>query len=94
MRLAAGYMLDFAKVTDAEKAAPLQAPDKPVLIDEASGARMGYRRRQVGPLRNSNPPIAGRTYFIFFANPGRYIQPGNKVTVQIGEFRAQGIVVE
>jgi hypothetical protein len=29
-----------------------------------------------------------------FANPGKFIRPGDRVTVLIGEFRASHLVVE
>ena len=94
---AASYMLDFRyTVIDAEKARPLfKRQTKPVLIDEASGERFIVPAPpKTGPLRNSNMPKAGRTYGMLFANPGKFIKPGNRVTVVIGDFRAGGIVVE
>jgi len=29
-----------------------------------------------------------------FANPGRLVKPGNKVTVIIGDFKAEGLIVK
>jgi hypothetical protein len=94
---AAGYMLDFRyRVTDPEKAAPLFVrKTKPYLIDQASGAKFAVPNPpKTGPLRTSDPPQANRIYFIFFGNPGKYIKPGNKVTVVIGDFRVENLVVE
>ena len=94
---AAGYMLDFRyRVVDARKAKPLFARKaKPVLTDEATGARMSVPvPPKTGALRNSDEPKAGRTYFMFFANPGRFIAPGSRVTLAIGPFRVSGIRVE
>jgi hypothetical protein len=31
---------------------------------------------------------------MFFANPGGYVKPGRRVSVVIGDFRADGIVVQ
>jgi hypothetical protein len=31
---------------------------------------------------------------MFFANPGKLVQPGHHVSVAIGEFRADGLVVQ
>jgi len=97
VRLAsAGYMLDFRyHVTDAEKAKPLfDRRNEAVLIDQESGAKMLVPvPPKTGALRSTRPPKAGRTYFMFFANPGQYIKPGKKVTVTIGEFKAEGLVV-
>ena len=97
MRLtAAGYMLDFRyRVVDARKAKPIFARrTKPRLIDEATGAVMLVPTPpKTGALRNSNDPKAGRSYFMFFANPGRLIAEGRTVTVTIGEFSVSGIRV-
>jgi hypothetical protein len=93
-----GYMLDFRyRVIDPEKASLLLSrKEKPYLIDQASGARfMVPSSPKIGPLRQTAlKPIADRNYFILFANPGKYVKPGNKVTVVIGEFRAENLVVE
>ena len=94
---AASYMLDFRyRVIDPEKAAPLfKRQIKPYLIDQASGAKFAVPNPpKTGPLRTTNPPQAGRTYFIIFANPGKFVKPGNKVTVVIGDFKAENLVVE
>jgi hypothetical protein len=94
---AAGYMLDFRyRVVDARKAAPLFARKvKPVLTDEASGARLAVPvPPKTGALRNSDAPKAGRTYFMFFANPGRFVAAGKLVTVTIGDFSVSGIRVD
>lgn len=92
-----GYMLDFRyRVLDARKARPLFARrTKPILIDEATGAQVAVPvPPKTGALRNSNDPKAGRTYFMFFANPGRFIKAGNLVTVTIGTFSVAGIRVD
>jgi len=93
-----GYMLDFRyRVLDPEKAFLLMnRKEKPYLIDQASGAKfMVPSAPKVGPLRQTSvKPTPNRNYFIIFANPGKYVKPGNKVTVVIGEFRAENLVVE
>ena len=93
-----GYMLDFRyRVSDPDKASLLLGrKDKPYLVDQASGAKfMVPSAPKIGPLRQTSvKPIAGRNYFILFANPGKYVKPGNKVTVVIGEFKAENLVVE
>lgn len=93
---ATGVMLDLRyTVVDARKAKPLfERRSKPVLLDEASGIEVPVPvPAKTGALRNSNDPIAGRTYFMFFTNPGRFIKPGNRVTLTIGPFRVSGIPV-
>ena len=93
---AAGYMLEFRyRVLDAEKAKPLfERRTKPVLTHAETGARLIVPTpAKTGALRNSNPPLAGHTYWMFFANPGKLVQPGDHVSVEIGEFRVDGLVV-
>lgn len=93
-----GYMLDFRyRIIDSDKASKLvDRKNKPYLIDQASGAKfMVPSSPKIGPLRQTAiKPIANRNYFILFANPGKYVKPGNKVTVVIGDFRAENLVVE
>ena len=94
---AAGYMLEFRyKVLDAEKAKPLfERQTKPVLTHAESGAKLIVPTpAKTGALRNSNPPVAGRTYWMFFANPGKLVKPGQHVSIEIGEFRVDGLVVK
>jgi hypothetical protein len=94
---AEGLMLDFRyRVLDAEKAAPLfSRENKAYLIDEATGARfLVPESPKVGALRTTRPPKEEKNYFIIFVNPGRYVKKGNKVTVVIGDFKAEHLVVE
>jgi protein SCO1/2 len=93
---AGGYMLDFRyRVVDARKAKPLfERKSKPLLTDEASGSVMAVPTPpKTGPLRSSYEPQAGRTYFMFFANPGRFMREGQTATVTIGAFSVSGIPV-
>ena len=95
---AGGYMLDFRyKVTDAEAAKPLFSRKvKPYLIDHASGGKfLVPDSPKVGALRQSTrDPVAGKQYFVFFANPGKFLKPGSRVTVVVGEFKAENLIVE
>jgi hypothetical protein len=97
LRLAAsGYMLDFRyHVVDARKARPLfERKARPVLKDERTGTVLAVPTPpKTGPLRSSNDPKAGRSYFMFFGNPGRLVVEGQTVTVTIGEFSVSGIRV-
>ena len=88
------YMLDFRyKVLDPDKAAELfERANKPVLIHQASGSRLEVPRpAKTGPLRPTNPPLAGRTYFMLFSNPG-VVHAGDEVTIEIGDFEADVVV--
>lgn len=101
MRLTAnGYMLDFRyRIIDADKAVYITDRNKkPMLIDEATGARFVVPApSKVGNLRqtsNNGKPHEGRTYFMMFANPGMFLKAGSRVTVEIGDFRAENILVQ
>ena len=90
------HMIDFRyKVLDAEKAASLfERETKPYLIDQASGKVLAVpNTAKIGPLRNSNKPKEGKIYWMFFGNSG-VVKAGNKVTVVIGEFKAENLIVE
>lgn len=95
--VSSGYMLAFRyRVLDAEKAKLLnEKTARPYLIDEATGIRMAVpAMEKVGELRQSTEPEAGRSYFIVFGNPGRTVKPGNRVSVVIGSFQVDGVMVQ
>ena len=94
---ASGYMLDFRyRVLDARKARPIfERKTKPILKDDATGVEVAVPvPPKTGALRSSNDPKAGRTYFMFFANPARFIKAGSAVTVTIGPVRISGLRVD
>ena len=97
MRLASGgYMLEFRyRILDANKAQPLfNRGTRPMLRDEVSGLEAVVPNPPTtGSLRSTYDAKAGRTYFMFFANPSRVVKAGNTVTVTIGEFSVSGIPV-
>lgn len=94
---AAGYMLDFRYVvTDAAKAESFFAKGvKPYVIDQKTEARLIVPSPpKVGPLtQTSNPPEKGKTYFIFFANPGKLVKSGDKITVIMDGMTLKDILV-
>jgi len=92
-----GYMLDFRyRVMDAKKAAPLfDRSTKPYLIHQRTGAKfMVPNPPKTGPLRTSNEPQQGRVYWMFFGNPGGFVKSGDQVTIIIGSFKADNLIVE
>lgn len=97
-RSAGGHMLDFRyRITDPQRAAVfLDRSVRPYLIDQASGRVMQVPvPAKVGPLRQTSPtPRTDRTYFMMFANPGRFITPGSRVTVAVGDCRLEDLIVE
>jgi len=93
---AAGHMLEFRyRVTDPEKAAPLfLRKTKPILTDPRTGLSTGVLTpAKTGALRNSDAPLADHTYWMFFTNPGMAVKAGDRVDIQIGDFKVVGIVV-
>ena len=94
---AANHMVDFRfRVLDAKKAGPLFVRQtKPYLLDQKTGKVLAVpNTAKIGPLRNSNTPQEGRIYWMFFGNHTGLVQAGNKVTVVIGEFKVENLVVE
>lgn len=95
---AGGYIIDFRyKVFDPVKAKALAAREnKPYLIDQASGYKLLVPNTpKLGPLRQTTKKLKkGTIYFALFANPGRLVKSGSKVTVVIGEFRVENIEVQ
>ena len=90
-------MLDFRyRVLDPEKALPLfDRKIKPHLVDEATGAVFAVPEPpKVGALRSTRKPQPGKNYFVMFANPGGYVKKNSKVSVVIGDFRAENLVVQ
>ena len=98
LRMAAhNHMVDFRfRVLDATKADPLFVRQtKPYLLDQKSGKVLAVpNTAKIGPLRNSNKPQEGRIYWMFFGNHTRLIKQGSEVTVVIGEFKVENLVVE
>lgn len=99
---AAGYALDFRyEVMDPQKAAPLlqrQYNANPYLVVERSGARLGVPfTDKAGSLRSSVSSAGqirqGRNYVALFANPGKHVKPGDKVTVVFADFKAEHLTV-
>jgi hypothetical protein len=90
-------MLDFRyKVLDPDKASlMLNRKEKPFLIDQATGEKFIVPSPpKIGPLRTTAiKPKQGKTYFILFANPGKFIDRGNMVTIEIGDFEARNLIV-
>jgi hypothetical protein len=92
-----GEILPFTyRVLDPYKAKMMN--DKklvPTLIDPERGVKLEVPSlEQVGPLRQSSAPEAGKAYWVAFSNTGRSVKRGDHVTVVIGNFRAQGLNVD
>jgi hypothetical protein len=91
------HMIDYRyRVLDAQKATDLfKRQIKPHLIHQKTGKVLAVpETAKLGPLRNSNIPKDGKIYWMFFGNAGDLVQSGDEVTVVIGEFRVEDLVVE
>jgi len=91
------HMIDYRyKIVDAAKAADLfKRQIKPQLIHQETGRVLAVPdTAKVGPLRNSNTPQEGKIYWMFFGNAEQLVKAGDKVTVVIGDFVVENLVVE
>lgn len=96
-----GYMLHLRfRVLDPEKAFPLlrRHVDRYVIVEKSGAvlqvpftAKLGSLRASV---RTANMVKESRTYGSLFANPGRHVKPGDKVTLVIGNFMAEHLTVQ
>lgn len=96
---AAGYMMDLRfRVLDVDKALPLfDQRIKPFIKIEKSGIRMPVpQAAKIGAFRATNRGKnikADRNYFMMFANPDRHAKTGDKVSLVIGDFKAEGLTI-
>jgi hypothetical protein len=94
---ASGSLVRFSyRVADAAKAKILNSKEAtPYLVDEQHGLALQVPvMEQVGQLRQVATPQKGRDYWMAFSNKGRYLTPGNHVTLIVGNLRISGLVVE
>ena len=92
-----GEIIRFSyRVLDENKAAPLNDKKvEPSLVDPQARVKLVVPSlEQVGLLRQSSTAQAGKVYWMAFSNKGRLVKPGDHVNVVIGQFRANGLVVE
>jgi hypothetical protein len=92
-----GQMIRFSyRVIDGEKATAVN--DKkatPYLIDEAARVKLVVpMMEKVGQLRQSAAPESGKSYWMVFSNKGGFVKQGDRVSVEIGKFRVDGLVIE
>ena len=95
---AGGNMVDFRyKVVDPAKAAFLTKPEiKPELLNQVTGTKLIVpNSTDVGPMRQtSRPYVAGKLYFMLFANTRHHVKSGDKVTISAGDFKVENLIVE
>ena len=83
-------------VLDADKATQLNdKKSEPSLIDPQAGVKLVVPAlEKVGQLRQSSTPEAGKSYWMAFSNKGRVVKRGDRVDIVIGQFHAEGLVVD
>jgi hypothetical protein len=92
-----GEIIRFSyRALDPDKAKPLNdKKSEPSLIDPRAGVSLVVPSlEQVGQLRQSADPEEGKSYWMAFSNKGRLVKRGDRVSVVIGQFRADGLVVD
>ena len=92
-----GEIIRFSyRVLEPGKASVLNDKKKdPSLIDPRAGVKLVVPSlEKVGLLRQSSTPEAGKVYWMAFSNKGRLVKPGHHVNVVIGNFRAEGLIVQ
>ena len=92
-----GQIIRFTyRVLDANKAAKLNDKKaEPFLIDPKAGVKLVVPAMEnIGQLRQTAPPETGKSYWMAFSNKGRFVKRGNRVSVEIGSFRVDGLVVQ
>jgi hypothetical protein len=92
-----GEIVKFTyRVLDADKAKVLNdKKNEPSLIDPRAGVKLVVPSlEKVGQLRQSSTPEDGKVYWMAFSNKGRHVKRGDHVMVVIGQFRADGLVVD
>ncbi len=84
------------RVLDPDKAKALNDKNnEPSLIDPRAGVRLVVpSMEKIGQLRQASTPEAGKAYWMAFSNKGRPVKKGDHVDVVIGQFQAQGLVVD
>ncbi len=96
-QVAGGALIRFSyRVLDPAKARVLNDEKlAPQLVDETSHYALQIpAMEQVGQLRQTATPEAGRDYWMVFSNKGGYVRPGNRVDIVIGNLRINGLVVQ
>ena len=100
LRLAsADYMMDFRfHVHEVDKALSLfDHQIKPYVITDRTNIKLPVpMAAKVGAFRPTNRGKnikAGKNYYMIFGNPDRHVKAGETVTIVIGDFRVDNLIV-
>jgi hypothetical protein len=92
-----GEVIRFSyRVLDAGRAKMLNdGQNEASLIDPRAGVKLVVPAMEnVGQLRQTAPPEGGKAYWVVFSNKGRLVKRGDRISVLIGAFHADGLVVD
>jgi hypothetical protein len=92
-----GELIKFSyRVLDADKAKTLNDKDnEPAMYVPSLHAKLVVPSlEKVGQLRQTSTPEPGRFYWMTFSNPRALVKKGDRVTVVIGQFHIDGLIVE
>jgi hypothetical protein len=92
-----GEVIRFSyRVLDPDKAKTLNDEKaEPSLNDARAGVSLVVPSlEKVGKLRQVESPEEGKSYWMAFSNKGRLVKRGDRVDVVIGQFHANGLVVD
>ena len=92
-----GQIMRFAyRVLDPEKAKTLNDKKvEPYLECPRARVKLAIPQMpKVGKLRQTGTPEEGKLYWMGFSNKGNFVRKGDRVNVVIGQFRADGLIVD
>jgi hypothetical protein len=92
-----GQMIRFSyRIIDPEKAKEVNDKKQtPALVDERARVSLVVpQMEKVGQLRQSSTPEAGKSYWMVFSNKGNFVKRGDRVSVIIGKFRVDNLLVQ
>jgi hypothetical protein len=92
-----GNLIRFSyRVIEPKRAAVLGDHENvPELVGIRSNAVLHIpTMEQIGELRQLSAAQANKEYWMVFSNKGNLVKPGDEVSVIIGKFRADGLIVE
>jgi hypothetical protein len=84
------------RVLDPTRARALnERNNEPSLVDPRARVKLVVpTMEKIGQLRQAGMPEPGKAYWMAFSNKGRPVKKGDRVDVFIGQFKAQGLVVD
>ena len=92
-----GELIKFSyRIIDSDKARTLNDKDNEaaMYVPSLHAKLVVPSLEKVGQLRQTSTPEPGRYYWMAFSNPGRVVKKGDRVTVVIGQFHIDGLIVE